>query len=316
MNPIPRIIHQTWKTRDLPEDYAKYRDSVLRHHLDWDHWLWTDRDNREFIAREHRWFLPTYDSYKHEIERVDAVRYFILYTHGGVYIDLDMECVQPIDALLPGDGRPSFSMLASPGIDNATIGNAYMAAPPGHAFFAWLTRRLPHLRERDITHADVLNNTGPDMIAAQLAAYGQFGRYHVVELEKICGRSVLGEHPAFAGMTEQAIRESGLLYLIHHHSNSWNIQHPVPGELAGYELFVDTDLEGGDIDYVEYAAGDYKTIAAVCDASDEAIAFNFNGYIKNAGGRLVAVSTDNHWLKPGMRAWVCVKKARLGELRR
>ena len=33
---------------------------------------------------------------------VDAIRPFILETFGGVYIDLDVECFQPIDAFLQG----------------------------------------------------------------------------------------------------------------------------------------------------------------------------------------------------------------------
>lgn len=33
---------------------------------------------------------------------VDAIRPFILETYGGVYIDLDIECLRPIDAFLQG----------------------------------------------------------------------------------------------------------------------------------------------------------------------------------------------------------------------
>ena len=38
------------------------------------------------------WFLPTYQSYPYAIQRVDVLRYFLLHSLGGVYIDLDMGC--------------------------------------------------------------------------------------------------------------------------------------------------------------------------------------------------------------------------------
>jgi mannosyltransferase OCH1-like enzyme len=130
---IPRIIHQTWKGEALPEDYARYRRTVHDHHPDWEHRLWTDADNRRLIAECYPWFLETYDGYKHTIERVDAVRYFILLHHGGVYIDLDMECLKPLDPLLEIGGL-HFGLLASPTIQDTIIANALMAAPKGPVF--------------------------------------------------------------------------------------------------------------------------------------------------------------------------------------
>ncbi len=113
MSDIPRIIHQTWKDNHLPTDYKQYRQTILDLHPDWEHRLWTDADNRNLIMKTFPWFLKTYDNYKHTIERVDAVRYFILLHYGGVYIDLDMECLKPVDDLFL-EGNLHFSLLASP----------------------------------------------------------------------------------------------------------------------------------------------------------------------------------------------------------
>ena len=56
--------------------------------------LHTDADNRAFIAREFPKYLGLYDGYDTHIKRVDAVRYFLLYRYGGVYMDLDMTCLR------------------------------------------------------------------------------------------------------------------------------------------------------------------------------------------------------------------------------
>lgn len=42
-----------------------------------------------FIEDNYNWFLPTYDSYKFPIQRVDVMRYFIIRYYGGIYLDLD-----------------------------------------------------------------------------------------------------------------------------------------------------------------------------------------------------------------------------------
>lgn len=91
---IPKIIHQTWKTTDLPPAFKRWSQSWKDCLPDWEHKLHTDEDNRKLIATHFPDFLPTYDGYKEPIERVDAVRYAYLAVEGGLYIDLDIECLK------------------------------------------------------------------------------------------------------------------------------------------------------------------------------------------------------------------------------
>ena len=88
---IPRIIHQTYKTRDLPERWKDTPETWKRHHPEWTYMFWSDHDNRELIKRVDPEFLPSYDAYKYPIQRADAVRYYILKHYGGIYVDLDMQ---------------------------------------------------------------------------------------------------------------------------------------------------------------------------------------------------------------------------------
>ncbi|MEM8995611.1 MAG: glycosyltransferase, partial [Acidobacteriota bacterium] len=98
--PIERTLHQSWKTADVPERFRPWVDGVRRLHPDFDYRLWTDDDNERLIAERYPWFFDTYRGYRHPVERADAARYFVIYTHGGVYLDLDMECLRPLDPLL------------------------------------------------------------------------------------------------------------------------------------------------------------------------------------------------------------------------
>lgn len=41
------------------------------------------------VISSYSWFLSTWDNYPFAIERADAIRYFVVYHFGGLYIDLD-----------------------------------------------------------------------------------------------------------------------------------------------------------------------------------------------------------------------------------
>ena len=40
---IPRIVHQTWKNRDVPKEYILFQEKVSALHPGWEYRLWTDR---------------------------------------------------------------------------------------------------------------------------------------------------------------------------------------------------------------------------------------------------------------------------------
>src|SRR5687768_5764884 len=97
---IPKIIHQTWKDNDIPEHWKDSPEAWKLHHPNWEYRFWTDSDLRNLIRDKYPWFLEIYDNYPYPIQRVDAARYFILYTFGGIYSDLDILPNRPFDQLL------------------------------------------------------------------------------------------------------------------------------------------------------------------------------------------------------------------------
>ncbi len=201
-------------------------------------------------------------------------------------------------------------------ITQTVTSNALMAAPPRHPFFDHLIHRLPSIRRTDITHQDIFENTGPNMLASELAAWGG-GDITILGLDTVCPRGVISQNPALEDPTLEAVREHRTLAAVHHNTETWNVQHPTPlAAPDGYVLFRNSDLPGYDLAYVQCDGGDIEPLVECCSADDEAIGFNYNGFVKSEGAALEPARGDGAWFKPGIEPRVCVKTSRIGSLNR
>ncbi|HXW86409.1 MAG TPA: glycosyltransferase [Candidatus Bathyarchaeia archaeon] len=94
---IPLIIHQIWLGSDVPEIFAHYRQSWIAAHVPrgWTYHLWTDADIQALDLYNKKLYDAT-DNYgmKSDIARLEIIDRF-----GGVYVDIDFECLQPLDLL-------------------------------------------------------------------------------------------------------------------------------------------------------------------------------------------------------------------------
>lgn len=169
MHSIPKIIHQTWKSKEgIPETFRPWMESWIRKNSNWDYWFWTDEDMRNLVSTTFPEFLSLYDSYPSQFYRADAFRYFLLYSVGGVYVDLDMECLRPFDEIAlkdecvisqePLEHAHFLSSLQPP-----LVSNALMACRPNHPFFEYVINNLKSYVGY-LTWNDILRATGPLML--------------------------------------------------------------------------------------------------------------------------------------------------------
>eukprot|EP00730_Choanoeca_flexa_P010356 TRINITY_DN17613_c0_g1_i1.p1 TRINITY_DN17613_c0_g1~~TRINITY_DN17613_c0_g1_i1.p1 ORF type:complete len:327 (+),score=54.68 TRINITY_DN17613_c0_g1_i1:175-1155(+) len=158
---IPKIIHQTYKSKDLPEAWAETPELWKRHHEDWTYEFWDDERNRAFIAEHYAWFLPQFDRYPNNIQRADSIRYFILYHYGGVYADMDIQPVRNIEPML-GDAT-----AVLPVTPNLGLTNAFMACTKHNPFMKHVTESLESHADRwfhFFRHWQILTSTGPTFL--------------------------------------------------------------------------------------------------------------------------------------------------------
>lgn len=173
---IPKIIHQTYKTEDIPEHWQAGQQACIDLHPDYQYILWTDEMARDLIAEHYPWFLDTWDSYPYPIQRADAIRYFALVHYGGVYIDLDDGCKRRLDPLLT---VPAFVRITDPtGISNDVLGSV-----PKHPFFLKAVDNLKkYKRNWLVPYITIMFSTGPLFLSVMLI---QFKRKGITEAWKV-----------------------------------------------------------------------------------------------------------------------------------
>lgn len=166
---IPKILHFTWKSQDLPRQMQAYYDAWRRLHPDWDVRLWTDESMRDFVAATYPDFQDTYDAYPKMIQRADAFRYLVLGALGGVYADLDVEPYQAIDGLLEHECFVGIEPLEHIFPDRHHQGvpflltNAFMGSVAGHRLWREIIARLPSLSDQETFYS-----TGPSMVTSSV----------------------------------------------------------------------------------------------------------------------------------------------------
>jgi len=191
----PRVFHRIWIGPDpLPDSFAAFGESWVRHHPHWEHRLWTEENLPEVTWTE------VLDTRRVPAERANILRYELLLRFGGVYLDADLECLRPIDALI--DGLGCFAAEAKPGrVDNAIIG-----ARPGHPALQACVERLrpmPDFLRTGVARHDK-NTTG-----------GRF--FNRIISERRDDVHVFGPEHFHPATPQQRARA----YAVHHAAKSW-----------------------------------------------------------------------------------------------
>jgi mannosyltransferase OCH1-like enzyme len=97
---IPKIIIQTWKTKNIPNKYKEDIESVKRYTKGYQYLFFSDDDIEYFLKTYYPEYYKTYQKLPVKIQKIDFFRYIAVYHYGGFYLDLDMTMMYPLDELL------------------------------------------------------------------------------------------------------------------------------------------------------------------------------------------------------------------------
>ena len=234
---IPRIIHQLWKDEALPDRYRAMRETWRAHQPDWELRLWTDRDLKDLVETHYPSLLEVYNGYAASICRADLGRYLVLRRFGGVYADLDCECLKPIGPLLEG-ARFIIAEEPAGNLRDAVVFEAgfrrlicpsFIACEPGHP--AWDSILAAAVEAR---HAvGPLEATGPFLLTRTFDRCVAPGTVRVMPAAQIYP---VDKHDCWSGRVhdlefrERATRDA---FVLHYWDGGWFRDHISSGGLPG-----------------------------------------------------------------------------------
>ncbi len=146
---FPRRIFQTWKSRtEFPENYTYWSSTWKNYNKDYTYVIFDDKDIRDFVSTTYPWFMKRFDDYDKPIKKADVVRYLYLYAYGGIYADMDFECLKPFDALLDANKSEGVLLGCMADYENEAdspannVPNAIMISKPRHPFWLCMAQVL------------------------------------------------------------------------------------------------------------------------------------------------------------------------------
>ena len=169
---IPKIIHQVYgiykDEKPIPNEWIKFSKTLRDNHKNWKYKLWDDKSCLNLIKTYYPWFLETYNGYKYPIQKADAIRPFILYHEGGIYLDMDFTCIRNIDKFFKNQG---VYLLESA---HFGITNAFMASSKNHPF--WKIVMEEQIKNKgkkfyQTHHIYIMQSTGPLLITNCVKKY-------------------------------------------------------------------------------------------------------------------------------------------------
>jgi mannosyltransferase OCH1-like enzyme len=170
---IPKIIHQTYKSTELPPVYRQCQESVLKLHPDFEYRFYTDADMDRIVREEAPEYYKAFSALPRMIMKIDMFRYFLMYLYGGLYVDMDYMMLRRFDLLeeevvLPCSREDGWGVVQR-------IGNCVFASRAGHPFWRGLMDTLFTI-DRTVNMVDsgvdqAVTGTGPGFVTDMWQRY-------------------------------------------------------------------------------------------------------------------------------------------------
>ncbi len=99
---VPKIIHQIWFYGDeMPNQFTKNLLILKNYNTDFDYLLWDENKIKELCIKLK--LENIYDNLENDKEKFEFAKIIIMYQYGGLYIDLNFECLKNFEPLLGGN---------------------------------------------------------------------------------------------------------------------------------------------------------------------------------------------------------------------
>lgn len=218
---VTPIVHQIW-FGTIPNPIAakaeykklkQYRDSWTLHNPHLVHVVWNKSHCLELLKTHYAEYVDLFTSYPYEIQRCDAIRYFILHRYGGIYADMDYRCIKSFEPLFKTWNKDVY-FVQTPNLGGPS--NSLMVSKKNALFWKRCFIELDRVRERNSMfgkHVVVMYTTGPHFLYTCYEQYKYRFRIGMLPFEKF--------HPT--GLSKSVIddEQKEEIYSMHLGHGSW-----------------------------------------------------------------------------------------------
>lgn len=271
---FPKKIWQTWKVDPLEfdeRDSSRARTWPVKnpgHRYE----VLTDGNDLDYVETH---FGPDglnrldvvymYRTLTARIIKADLLRYLIMYVEGGVYADIDVEAVKPIEEWIPSNfNEGDVDLVISVEIDEPTWNDHKILGPKSQSFCQWTLMAKPKhpvmlrlidnvvrwiesmanrqskgVAEIELNFDEVLSGTGPSAfttavlseMAAQIGQVPTWDRFHYINESVLVGNILVLPVQTFASNqghshSEDPEPDQKALVRHHYHASLWPSRHP------------------------------------------------------------------------------------------
>jgi len=231
---IPRIVHQTFKSRGTLTEKDKAMMQTWRaQNPEWEIRFYDDEDCTRFVQEHFPDYYDAYAALVKKVERSDFFRYLVILKHGGVYADIDTECRKPLDDMIDAkdtlivgwenEFESDAKAYSRHFVRRRQVLNWAFAGAPGHPALLAVAEHINAGAKRVFTKAsnrNTLERTGPgaftDTIMSHFEGLRTGGKtfWNVRVLPKV----VLGTHP----LGEEGVSQKHPdVVIAHRYSGGW-----------------------------------------------------------------------------------------------
>lgn len=224
---IPKIIHQIWYQgiNEIPKDLQNNSKKIINIHQKWKYIIWDDNLVKSYF-KNNRKVLNTYNKLEYMHQKIDFIRYCILYEFGGVYMDMDVTILKPFDKLVEtyGNYECILSNINLNTIDSYALclhkeclNNGIMICQPKSRFILSLVDEIHKNNEcvsYDLNNSMCINRTTGPLLITRI--YNEYKEKIDKSNIKILNWSYL--EPCILGDLCDVKKNT---IVIHHHNTTW-----------------------------------------------------------------------------------------------
>ena len=154
---IPKIIHQIW-LGDQSKRPDRFINTWREMNPTWEHKLWTEENMPQ------SWVKNNFDGCPSLAGKADILRYQLLYTHGGFFIDADAECVRSLDDDLVDN--EAFCCWENEFVRSGLMSNGYLASVPKNQFLWDMLNAIGQRQNMNYPSLQTWEITGPLLLTS------------------------------------------------------------------------------------------------------------------------------------------------------